>query len=82
MWGKFIFREIVPQERLVFVVAFSDAEGGLTRHPMSPDWPLTMLSTVTFAETGTGKTIVTVQMGALRGDRARSARPSRPARTR
>jgi uncharacterized protein YndB with AHSA1/START domain len=61
MWGKFIFREIVPQERLVFVVAFSDAEGGLARHPMSPDWPLTMLSTVTFGDTGTGKTTITVK---------------------
>ena len=61
MWGKFVFREIVPQERLVFVVSFSDAEEGLTRHPMSADWPLTMLSTVTFADTGTGKTTVTVK---------------------
>jgi uncharacterized protein YndB with AHSA1/START domain len=61
MWGKFVFREIVPQERLVFVLSFSDAEGRLTRHPMSPDWPLTMLSTVTFADTGTGKTTITVK---------------------
>jgi uncharacterized protein YndB with AHSA1/START domain len=61
MWGKFIFREIVPLERLVFVVSFSDAEGGLARHPMNPDWPLTLLSTVTFADTGTGKTTVTVK---------------------
>jgi len=60
MWGKFIFREIVPQERLVFVVAFSDEMGGLARHPMSPDWPLTILSTVTFAETA-GKTTITVR---------------------
>ena len=61
MWGKFIFREIVPLERLVFVVSFANAEGGLARHPMSPDWPLTMLSTVTFADTGTGKTAITVK---------------------
>ena len=61
MWGKFIFREIVPQEWLVFITAFSDPEGGLARHPMSPDWPLTMLSTVTFADTGTGKTTLTVK---------------------
>jgi uncharacterized protein YndB with AHSA1/START domain len=61
MWGKLIFREIVPQERLVFVVAFSDAEGGLTRHPMNPDWPLTILSTVTLADAGTRKTTVTVK---------------------
>jgi uncharacterized protein YndB with AHSA1/START domain len=61
MWGKFLFREIVPQERLVFVIGFSDAEGGLARHPMSPDWPLLMLSTVTFADAGVGKTTVTVK---------------------
>lgn len=61
MWGKFIFREIVPQERLVFVVSFSDAEGGLARHPMSPHWPLTWLSTVTFADAGPGKTTLTVK---------------------
>jgi uncharacterized protein YndB with AHSA1/START domain len=64
MWGKFIFREIVPLERLVFIVSFSDAEGGLARHPMRPDWPLTLLSTVTFADTGTGKTTVTVKWAA------------------
>jgi uncharacterized protein YndB with AHSA1/START domain len=61
MWGKFVFREIVPQERLVFVIGFSDAEGGSARHPLSPDWPLTWLSTVTFADAGAGKTTVTVR---------------------
>lgn len=60
MWGKFIFREIVPQERLVFIVGFSDEREGLTRHPMSPDWPLKILSTVTLVEDG-DKTIVTVR---------------------
>jgi uncharacterized protein YndB with AHSA1/START domain len=60
MWGKLIFREIVPEERLVFVVSFSDAKGGLTRHPMSQDWPLTILSTVTFADTN-GKTALSVR---------------------
>ena len=28
MWGKWIFREIVPPERLVTVVSFSDEQGG------------------------------------------------------
>ena len=59
MWGKFIFREIVPQQRLVFLSSFSDADGGLTRHPMAPDWPPQMLSTITFIETD-GKTAITV----------------------
>jgi uncharacterized protein YndB with AHSA1/START domain len=60
MWGKFAYREVKPQERLVFLNSFSDPQGGVTRHPWSPDWPLQMLSTVTFAERG-GKTEITVQ---------------------
>jgi len=31
MWGKFVFREIVPPERLDFISSFSDEEGGATR---------------------------------------------------
>lgn len=61
MWGKLIFREIVPQERLVFIVSFSDAEGGLSRHPLHEGWPLAILSTVTFADVGPGRTEITVR---------------------
>jgi len=50
IWGKWIFREVVVPERLVFVVSFSDEEGGVTRHPLSADWPLEVLSTLTFTE--------------------------------
>jgi uncharacterized protein YndB with AHSA1/START domain len=60
MWGKFVYREIVKPERLVFIVSFSDRSGGVTRNPWVPDWPLQTLSTVLFAEHG-GKTTVTVQ---------------------
>jgi uncharacterized protein YndB with AHSA1/START domain len=60
MWGKFVYREIVKQEKLVFVNSFSDKDGGITVHPMSVNWPREMLSTVTFEEQG-GKTKVTVQ---------------------
>jgi uncharacterized protein YndB with AHSA1/START domain len=65
MWGKFIYREIEPQQRLVWVHSFSDEGGGLTRHPMSPTWPLEMLTTVTFDEEGGGKTKVTLRWSAL-----------------
>lgn len=61
MWGKWVFREIVRPERLVVVVSFSDEHGGLTRHPLAPDWPLETLSTTTFAEhagIGGGTTVV------------------------
>jgi uncharacterized protein YndB with AHSA1/START domain len=65
MWGLFTYREIVPQERLIFVNSFSDENGGVTRHPMAPTWPLTMLSTFTFEDAAHGKTKFTVRWQAL-----------------
>jgi uncharacterized protein YndB with AHSA1/START domain len=61
MWGKFVYREIVPPEKLVFINSFSDEAGGLTRHPMSASWPLEMLSVFTFEEQPGGKTKFTVR---------------------
>lgn len=61
MWGKFVYREIVAPERLVFINSFSDAEGNISRHPMSPSWPLEMLSTFTLAEEQDGKTTLTIK---------------------
>jgi uncharacterized protein YndB with AHSA1/START domain len=60
MWGKFVYREINAAESIVFVSSFSDEDGGLTRHPLSPDWPLEMLSAIEFAELD-GRTTVKVQ---------------------
>jgi uncharacterized protein YndB with AHSA1/START domain len=60
MWAKFVYREIAP-ERLVWVHSFSDEAGGLTRHPLSPTWPLKMLTTVTFEAEPGGKTKVTLR---------------------
>ena len=60
MWGKFVYREIEPPRRIVLVNSFSDEKGGLTRHPMSPSWPLEMLSSTTFTEQE-GKTTITLR---------------------
>lgn len=60
MWGLFVYREVSAPERIVLVNSFSDAEGGLTRHPMNPKWPLRMLSIFTFEDAGSGKTKLTV----------------------
>jgi uncharacterized protein YndB with AHSA1/START domain len=60
MWGKFVYREIAKPKRLVFVNSFSDEKGGTTRHPLHLDWPLEMLSTITFAEHD-GKTMLTIE---------------------
>jgi uncharacterized protein YndB with AHSA1/START domain len=61
IWGRMIYREIVPQEKIVFINSFSDEQGGLTRHPMAPSWPIEMLSIFTFEEQPGGKTRFTVR---------------------
>ena len=60
VWGRFIYREIVAPEKLVFIVSFSDPQGGRARHPWSEHWPLDILSTVTF-EALESRTRVSVQ---------------------
>jgi len=61
MWGKFVFREISAPSRLVFLSSFSDPEANVTRAPFpGREWPLRMLSTITFAERD-GKTEITVR---------------------
>ncbi|MGZ4054154.1 MAG: SRPBCC family protein [Bacteroidia bacterium] len=57
MWGKFVYKEIVPKTKIVFVVSFSDVKGGYTRHPMAPNWPLETINTVMFSEKN-GKTLL------------------------
>jgi uncharacterized protein YndB with AHSA1/START domain len=50
IWGRFVYREIGPPERIVFVNSFSDADGGLTRNPWMPTWPLEVLNVLTLTE--------------------------------
>lgn len=44
----------------IFISSFSDSEGGLTRHPGAPEWPLQLISTILFEERDNG-TLVTVR---------------------
>jgi uncharacterized protein YndB with AHSA1/START domain len=60
LWGRLVYREIAPPERLVFIVSFTDQQGRIARHPWSPSWPLEILSTVTFAERD-GRTTLTIR---------------------
>jgi uncharacterized protein YndB with AHSA1/START domain len=57
MWGKFVFREVTPPERLVWVNSFSDPSGGTARHQAHAEWPLEMLIDVTFLENAGGTTV-------------------------
>jgi uncharacterized protein YndB with AHSA1/START domain len=61
MWAKFVYREIVEPERLIWIHSFSDEAGGLSRHPLSASWPLELLTTVTFEEAPGGRTKLTLR---------------------
>ena len=60
MYGKAEYLEITPPARLVYTQQFSDEHGGISRHPMTPVWPETMLTTVDFAEETAESTRVTI----------------------
>ena len=70
MWGLQRFLEIVPNEKIVLIQSFSDKDGGLTRHPMAPEWPLEMLSTTTFEDIGPGMTRITINWRPHNSDEA------------
>lgn len=57
MWGRFVYKEITPPEKLVYIVSFSDENAGMVRHPMAQGWPLEILNTVIFTEEN-GKTVL------------------------
>jgi uncharacterized protein YndB with AHSA1/START domain len=69
MWGKFVYREIVPPERLVLVNSFSDASGNIVRAPFSPDWPLEILNVMTLTEEG-GRTTLSLTGGPINASEA------------
>ena len=72
LWGKWTFRELVAPERVVVVAQFSDAAGGITRHPLAAQWPLLTLSTTTLHEIA-GGTLMRVQWCALDANAAEEA---------
>lgn len=60
MWGKWIFREIVPPEKIVLANSFSNREGAIVRPPFPGEWPLQMVTETTFTEEG-GRTTITLK---------------------
>lgn len=61
MWGRFVYRDIVPPERIVFTSGFSNEAGSAARAPFSDEFPLEVLNTVTFEEKEPGKTTMTLR---------------------
>lgn len=60
-WGRGVYKEISPKDRLVVLQSFSDENGGIAAHPMAPTWPKVMHSTFTFTDLGNGRSKLTVE---------------------
>lgn len=61
------YLEIQPPSRLVYTQEFCDEKERVSRHPMAPVWPTTILSTITFSEESAEQTRVTVRWE-IKGD--------------
>lgn len=60
MYGRAHYLEVEKPSSLVYTQQFCDAEEKVTRHPMSPTWPETMLTTVSLTPEGEEQTRVTI----------------------
>ena len=60
MYGRIDYLKIEKPHCIVYTQQFCDEQEKITRHPMSPTWPETMLTIVTFAEEGPDQTRVTI----------------------
>jgi uncharacterized protein YndB with AHSA1/START domain len=60
MYGRAEYLKIEKPDTIIYTQQFCDADGNISRHPMAPTWPETMLTTVKFAEEGPQRTRVTV----------------------
>ncbi|MCA1042266.1 SRPBCC domain-containing protein [Bacillus infantis] len=48
IWGRFIYDEISPPDKLIFINSFSDEEGSAVRAPFNSGWPLEVVNHVNF----------------------------------
>ncbi|MDZ4663081.1 MAG: SRPBCC family protein [Pseudomonadota bacterium] len=60
MYGKANYIEITKPNRIVYTQIFCDENEKISRHPMAPTWPETMLTTVALTEEGPDRTRVTI----------------------
>jgi uncharacterized protein YndB with AHSA1/START domain len=61
MFGRVMYKEIKAPNHLVYAQQFCDEKENVSRHPMAPTWPETMLTTVTLASEGPNQTRVTIE---------------------
>lgn len=60
MYGRVDYLEFAKPNHIKYTQQFTDEKGNLSRHPMAPTWPESMLTIVTLTEEGPDQTRVTV----------------------
>jgi uncharacterized protein YndB with AHSA1/START domain len=60
VYGKTSYREIRRPDRIVYTQVFCDEHENISRHPLAPTWPETMLTTVTLTEESSKRTRVSI----------------------
>ena len=54
MYQRMEYTEVTPTSKLVMLMSNSDSDWNVITSPMMPDWPRTLLTTVTFDAEGDG----------------------------
>lgn len=60
MYGKIHYKKIEKPNQLTYTQIFSDENENITRHPMAPTWPETMLTNVEFCAESETQTRITI----------------------
>jgi len=60
MYGRATYLEVSSPNRLVYTQQFCDKDEKISRHPMAPTWPETMLTTVVLSAESADRTRVTI----------------------
>lgn len=60
MYGRAEYLEVKKPNRIVYTQQFCDKDQNISRHPMAPTWPETMLTTVELTEESPTQTRVTI----------------------
>lgn len=61
MYGRAEYLEIRRPDRLVYTQQFCDERGRVSRHPLAPTWPETLLTIITLTSEGANRTRVRIQ---------------------
>lgn len=60
MYGRCDYKEVKSPDTLIYTQQFCDKDEKISRHPMAPLWPESMLTKVILSEEGTDQTRVTI----------------------